>query len=118
MSIDNKIDGAIAAYLAGIKITDAEVEAMLDNIYPITDKDSDIRKKRVERLKEGFFYCLQAPDIKQYRGTKFAVAMAATDYADHSEPMRKTSNFESNRWFQVMQGHPFVDNIYKQLKAA
>lgn len=104
--------------LAGIKITDAEIEAMLDNIYPITDADSDIRKKRVERLKEGFFYCLQAPDVKQYRGTKFAVAMAATDYADHSEPMRKTANFESNRWYQVMQGHPFVDSIYKQLTAA
>lgn len=103
--------------LAAIKISDAEVEAMLDNIYPITNEDSDIRKKRVEKLKEGFFYCLQAPDIKQFRGTKYAVAMAATDFADHSEPLRKTANFEANRWFQVMQGHPFVDSIYKQLAA-
>ena len=103
--------------LAAIKISDADVEAMLDNIYPITSEDSDIRKKRVEKLKEGFFYCLQAPDIKQFRGTKYAVAMAATDFADHSEPLRKTANFEANRWFQVMQGHPFVDSIYKQLAA-
>lgn len=103
--------------LAAIKISDAEVEAMLDNIYPITNEDSDIRRKRVEKLKEGFFYCLQAPDIKQFRGTKYAVAMAATDFADHSEPLRKTANFEANRWFQVMQGHPFVDSVYKQLAA-
>ena len=103
--------------LAAIKISDAEVEAMLDNIYPVANEDSDIRKKRVEKLKEGFFYCLQAPDIKQFRGTKYAVAMAATDFADHSEPLRKTANFEANRWFQVMQGHPFVDSIYKQLAA-
>ena len=103
--------------LADIRISDAEVEAMLDNIYPVKEADSDIRKKRVDRLKEGFFVCLQAPDIKQYKNTKFAVAMAATDFADHSEPMRKTSNFEANRWSQILQGHPFVDTVYKQLVA-
>lgn len=103
--------------LADAKISDAEVEAMLDLIYPVKEDDSDIRKKRIDNLKSGFFHCLDAADIRQYKNTKFAVAMAATDYADHAEPMRKTSNFEENRWYQVMQGHPFVDSIYKQLAA-
>lgn len=106
-----------AERLASVKVSDEQVEAMLDLIYPIKDGDSDIRKKRVERLKDGFFTCLQAPDIKQYKNTAYAVAMAATDYADHSEPFRKTANFESNRWATIMQGHPFVDAIYAQLAA-
>lgn len=106
-----------AERLAAASITDAEVEAMLDNIYPIKPEDGEIRKRRVDQLKEGFFNCLQAADIKQFRNTKYAVVMAATDYADHSEPMRKTANFEANRWYSVMQGHPFVDTIYKQLAA-
>lgn len=100
-----------------IKMSDAEVEAMLDMLYPITDEDSDRRKKQVQQVKDNFFYCLGQDDIKQYKGTQFAVLMAATDFADHSEPFRRTQNFEANRWLTVMQGHPFVDAIYKQLAA-
>jgi len=103
--------------LAGMKVSDVEVEAMLDTIYPVTEEDSDIRKKRAETLKEDFFRCLGASDIKQYKGSAFAVMMAATDYADHNEPMRKTQNFKSNRWAQIIQGHPFVDGMYKQVAA-
>lgn len=106
-----------AERLVQIKISDERIEQMLDNIYPITDSDSDIRKKRISNLKDNFFTCLQAPDIAKFKGTAYAVTMAATDYADHSEPMRKTQNFESNRFYSIIQGHPFVDAIYKQLIA-
>ena len=106
-----------AENLAVQSITDTTIEAMLDNIYPITEEDSDIRKTRVNKLKENFFTCLQAPDIKQYKNTKYAAIMAATDFADHSEPLRKTANFESNRFATIIQGHPFVDAFYKQLAA-
>lgn len=106
-----------AERLVQVKLTDADVEKMIETIYPVTEEDTEIKKNRQDKLKNDFFVCLNAPDIKQYRGTAYAVAMAATDYADHGEPMRKTKNFESNRWFAVMQGHPFVDGIYKQLAA-
>ena len=106
-----------AERLAEQSITDATIEAMLDMMYPIKEEDSDIRKTRVAKLKENFFTCLQAPDIRQYKNTKYAAIMAATDFADHAEPMRKTANFESNRWATIIQGHPFVDTFYKQLAA-
>lgn len=106
-----------AERLAKIGVTDTQIEGMLDLIYPVTEEDSDIRKKRVSNVKENFFRCLQAPDIRPYKGTAYSVIMAATDYADHGEPMRKTSNYEQNRWYSIMQGHPFVDTIYKQLAA-
>lgn len=106
-----------AAHLVEQKISDAEVEAMLDTMYPINENDSDRKKKSVATLKDNFFYCLQQDDIKQYKGTKYAVVMAATDFADHSVPIRKVDTFYSNRWAQIMQGHPFVDTVYKQLAA-
>ena len=106
-----------AERLAGIRVSDDQVEAMLDYLYPVTEKDGDIRKRRVNNLKDNFFACLQAPDIKKFRGTAYSVIMAATDYADHGEPMRKTQNFESNRFYSILQGHPFVDGMYKQLAA-
>lgn len=106
-----------AERLAAIKISDSQIEQMLDNIYPIKEDDSDRRKASVARLKDGFFNCLQADDIKKFRGTAYSVMMAATDYADHSEPIRKTANYKENRWFAVMQGHEFVDKMYAQLAA-
>jgi len=99
--------------LASIRVSDDAVEAMLDRIYPVTDKDSDIRKKRVDMLKNNMFACMQAEDIKKYRGTAWGVMMAATDFADHSEPLRKTASFQENRWGQIIAGHPFVDQMYK-----
>ena len=103
--------------LAEIKVTDEAVEAMLDILYPVKDDDSDIRKRRVSNLKSNFFNCLAAPDIKQYKGTAYAVINAATDYADHGAPFRATAKFEENRWGQIIVGHPFVDAIYKQIVA-
>ena len=91
---------------------------MLDMMYPVTEDDSVIRKARVSRLKDSFFYCLNQPDVKNFKGTKYGVMMAATDFADHSEPFRKTKNFESNRMFAVINGHEFVDKIYKYVTAA
>lgn len=106
-----------AEKLASIKISDATIEGMLDLMYPIKEDDSQYRKNNVQRIKDNFFYCLQQDDIKQFKGTQYAVMMAATDFADHAEPIRKTANFADNRWLQVIQGHPFVDAVYKQLAA-
>lgn len=103
--------------LAEQKISDGEVEGMLDMIYPTNEETTDRQKASIQRLKDNFFYCLGQDDIKKFKGTKYAVVMAATDFADHSEPVRRTANFEENRWFNIMQGHQFVDAIYKQLAA-
>lgn len=107
-----------AEVLAAQKITDAEVDAMLDAIYLVKEDDSDIRKARIAKAKESFFTCLSAPDIANYKGTAFAVMNAATDFVDHAQPMRLTQNFEENRWGQIIVGHPFVDQMYKMIKAA
>lgn len=108
---------AESEYLADTKMTDAEVEAMLDTVYPIKPEDSDIRKKRVNDIKESIFVCMMAPDIAKFRNTAYGTMMAVTDYADHAAPIRKTEKFEENRWSQIMIGHPFVDAMYKQILA-
>lgn len=107
-----------AELLAAKKVTDAEVDAMLDAIYLVKPDDSDVRKAKIAKAKESFFTCLSAPDIANYKGTAFAVMNAATDFVDHAQPMRLTQNFEENRWGQIIVGHPFVDQIYKMIKAA
>lgn len=106
-----------AERLATIKISDESVEGMLDNIYHPSNEDSDVRKRRIDMIKQTVFGCLMADDIKQYRGTAYSVMMAATDFADHSAPLRATANYNENRWAQIIVGHPFVDQMYKQVLA-
>lgn len=102
--------------LADVKVSDAEVEALFDMLYPVNEMTTDITKKRIEITKEAFFKCLQAEDMKKFKGTGYGAIMAITDHADHSAPMRKTQNFEQNRWGSIIVGHPFVDAMYKGLK--
>ena len=104
-----------AERLSEISVSDAVIESMLDTLYPIKEGDSDIRKKRVSNMKEQFFGCLKAPDVLPYSGTAYSVIMAATDYADHSEPTRLTSSYKETRWGQIITGHPFVDAMYKEV---
>lgn len=106
-----------AERLAGIKISDDTVLAMIDSIYPVSDLDSEIKKRRAGILKENFFDCLKADDIQNYRGTAYGVMMAATDFADHSAPLRATATFRENRWGEIISGHPFVDKMYKMIAA-
>ena len=104
--------------LAEIKTTDSCLENILDTMYPLTEDSTERQKHRVDSIKENYFNRLQSADILKFKGTAYAAMMAATDYADHSEPARKTRRFDENRWFQVMQGHPFVYNFYQYLVAA
>lgn len=108
---------AEAEVLAETKISDDEIEAILDSIFPVTEEDSDLRKARVDWTKSTIFSCMLAPDILKYKGTAFGAMMAITDFADHAEPIRKTNSFEEKRWGQIIVGHPIVDLMFKQLKS-
>ncbi len=102
--------------LSDLKVSDAELEAIFDAMYPIDyNKDSNAKITHILDLKSNLFNCLNAKDISQYRGTGWSVAMAATDLADHGKPSRLTKNYDESRWSTIMFGHPFVDAIYKRL---
>jgi len=105
-----------AENLANINVSDETIEGILDLIYPIKDDASDLTKGRIDGLKEEFFRCLGMSDIKQFRGTAYGAMMAATDFADHSKPLRVTKNSDENRWNAIIVGHPFVDTMFKQLE--
>ena len=105
-----------AENLANINVSDETIEGILDQIYPVKDDASDLTKGRIDGLKEEFFRCLGMSDIKQFRGTAYGAMMAATDFADHSKPLRVTTNSDENRWNAIIVGHPFVDTMFKQLE--
>lgn len=104
--------------LANAKISDAQVEAIFDAMYPINEQEDSARKiNNVMTVKADFFKCLDAADISQFRGTAWGVINAATDMVAHSKPARVTENYQENRFGKIVVGFPFVDELYKRVNA-
>lgn len=102
--------------LTEVKITDAELEAYFDALYPIDkEKDSPRKIKNILDMKENLFKCYNMPDISTYKGNAWGVVNAITDMADHISPSRMTKNYKENNWGRIINGHPFVDGMYKKI---
>lgn len=98
--------------LAYDKVTEEEVNHFLNELFPVGAGDTELKKQRAKEAKESFMVCYYMPDIKQYRGTKYGLVNAITDWADHSAPVRNTANYRENNWGRIMNGHPVVDKAY------
>lgn len=107
-----------AETLVEIKVDEAKLEWMFDQLYPVTAKDSARRAQNVSDMKNGFFRCVNAPDLSQFKGTAWGVINATTDFVDHVAPIRITSNYQENNWGKIMLGHPTVDAMMKLLTSS
>lgn len=95
--------------LANEKMTDGQIEKALDIMLPIAADATDRQKKTVEETKSEIMVCMLRPDIAQFLNTKWGFINAVSDYIGHSEPARRTKNFEENRWGNIIGGHWMLD---------
>jgi len=103
---------------ANTKISDEEIQRVLDEIFPVDfTKDSARKINNVEQLKETFYVCYHMPDIAQFRNTQWGVINAMADMAGHTAPARRTDTYQENNWGRIMVGHPFVDAVVKKMNA-
>ena len=111
----NKLNEAADKY-ANTKITDAEIEAVLDELFPVDiETDSNRKINNVKEIKDNFYICYMMPDIKKYRNTQYGVINAMSDMIGHTAPARKTDTYQENNWGRIMGGHPFMDELVKKL---
>ena len=101
--------------LTTVKITDAELEAVFDELYPVKIDDSNRKKTNIISLKDNIFKRYDSPDISQFRGTAWGVVNAVSDFAAHTQPARMTTTFQENNWGRIIGGHPVVDAFYKKV---
>lgn len=106
----------MADIYANTKITDSEIEKVLDEMFPIDyNKDSQRKINNVKELKDNFYICYMMPDIAKFRNTQYGVINAMSDMVGHTAPNRKTSTYQENNWGRIMIGHPFMDLLVKKL---
>ncbi len=99
--------------LANIKMSDSEIEAIFDVLFPIDRaKDSERKINNVAVMKNNFIQCYNADDISQFKGTAYGAINAMSDLVSHRIPTRATQNFYENSWDKLINGHPEFDKFY------
>lgn len=103
--------------LANIKLDYEQINEILDQMFPVTEKDSDRKRANVQKVKDNYSICYFMPDIAKFKGTAWAGVNAMADMIDHSAPNRNTANYEENRWGKIMDGHILMDEFFKLVNA-
>lgn len=107
-----------ADYLANSKMNEDAVIAALKSMFPLKADSTDRQKKTVQEQQTQIITCMMAPDLAQFVGTKWGFLNAVADYVDHSDPIRKSKNWEENRFASVIAGHPLLNSAYQIVGAA
>ena len=103
--------------LSNTKVTDAEIEAILDAMFPVDyNKDTARKINNVILFKNNFFSCYNESDIAQFKGTAWGAINAMADLIDHKDPNRNTSSYYSNHWNKLICGHEDFDRFYNAIK--
>ena len=103
---------------ANVTINEELVQKALNKLFPTKEEDSDIKKRNIQDAKDQFMVCYFAPDIAKFRDSAWGFINAASDFVTHSEPKRRTENYEANRWNKIMDGAPLLDSVVDMFPVA
>ena len=109
----------VSKELVGRDITEKAVLEFIEELLPI-EKDASARKESnvIELRKELYSRYKNAPDLKKYQNTHWALINACSDFASHTIPLRRTEKYRENNMVNIVCGHPILDRATKLLKIA
>ncbi len=105
-----------AERLADQKMSNGEIDAVLDVMFPITEDASERQKRNAAEQRDKLVACMFAPDLVQFFGTKYGFLNAVSDFVGHGDPQRHTKSYEENRWGTIITGHPMLDLAMSKIK--
>lgn len=107
---------AVAAdQLAHTTVSEDTAMKVVDELFPITTDMSDRQARNMADKKENFMVCMFAPDILKYKGTAYQMVQAASDFATHIAPKRKTSTYQERNFSSVLDGNVIIDTTFLRM---
>ena len=101
------------------KVTDAQVKEYIELLLPMEKEPTPIQSKNIIRLREDMmkrYY--DAPDLQKVGNNAYRFLNAVSDFATHSDPLRRTANYNENLFARTVDGNPIIDRAYQMVKAA
>lgn len=102
-----------------MKVTDSQVEEYVEKLLPLEKGATETREKNTLKLREDIlrrYY--NAPDLRGVGNNAYRFINAVSDFATHSQPLRRTANYKENLFARTMDGNPMIDRAYQIVKAA
>lgn len=104
--------------LKNAKIDDNKLRELVNDLVPITDKDSDKQKDKINTMKNEIIYrYYNAPDLKDREESLFRFVNAVSDFATHTQPQRKTYDWQNNMFMRTIDGNALIDRSYRMASA-
>lgn len=101
------------------KMTDAQVKEYIELLLPMENDPTPMQEKNIIRLRKDMekrYY--KAPDLQKVGNNAYRFINAVSDFATHSDPLRRTANYRENMFARTMDGNPLIDKAYQLVKAA
>jgi len=102
-----------------IRLSDRKVYEYIDALFPLVDNATETQRKNLLRLKEDVkVRYFEAPDLKGVGKNGYRFVNAVSDFATHSEPLRKRANYKESLFVRTVEGNALIDRAYELVKAA
>ncbi|WP_442913170.1 DUF932 domain-containing protein [Lawsonibacter sp. JLR.KK007] len=105
--------------LSQIKLPDRKIMELMQEFFPVTADMPEVQRKNNLRLLEDMkMRYWDAPDLSSVGKNGYRFVNAVSDFATHSNPIRKTKNYNENLFLRTVEGNPMIDKAYKMVLAA
>ena len=102
-----------------VRLSDKKVYEYIDALFPLVENPTETQKKNLLRLKEEVkARYFEAPDLKGVGKNGYRFVNAVSDFATHSEPLRKRANYKESLFARTVEGNALIDRAYELVKAA
>lgn len=105
--------------LRKIKLSDRQVMEYIKTLLPYENEENAHHVRNINRLREDMQKrYFDAPDLKDVGNNAYRFVNAVSDFATHSEPIRRTRNFKENLFSKTVEGNPLIDKAYQMVCVA
>lgn len=98
---------------ATTRVTNLEIEKIIDELFPFEKDMKDFQILRVEDARNQFIKAYKISDNRNFQNTMWGLINAYSDYITHKEPIRKTDTAEENRFVSVTFDPALMMNFIK-----
>jgi hypothetical protein len=101
------------------KLIDKEVKDYIETLLPTEDGSTPQQIKNMKRLRNDLSHrYFNAPDLQDVGKNAYRFINAVSDFATHSTPLRKTTNYKENLFSKTVDGNPLIDKAYQMMRVA
>lgn len=101
------------------KLTDKQVLDFIDLLLPVDELATPQQVKNIKRLQEDMkLRYFEAPDLKDVGNNAYRFINAVSDFATHSNPLRRSANYKENLFARTVEGNPMIDKAFQMVSEA